>query len=218
MNIRVMEWFTGKPEDISAEKEKPVFSAINKNKRWEESLYLSETGLEGDEQADKKSHGGLEKAVCVYPWEHYAYWNRTLEEALPHGGFGENITVQNGVEEDVMIGDVFRWGEAVVEISQPREPCYKIAKRHGIKKLPLYVRETSYSGYYLRVRQAGTVEKHQPLRLETRTTSLSVAGVNRITYHSEDPAEVEEALECAALSEEWKKSLYKKLDKLKNKH
>ncbi|GEK58424.1 MOSC domain-containing protein [Marinococcus halophilus] len=218
MNIRVMEWFTGRPEDISAEKEKPIFSAINKTKRREESLYLSETGLEGDEQGDQKNHGGAEKAVCVYPWEHYAYWSRTLEEPLPHGSFGENLTVQSGVEEDVMVGDVFRWGKAVVEISQPREPCYKIAKRHGIKKLPLYVRETGYSGYYLRVRQAGIVEKNQPLRLEARTTSLSVAEVNRITYHSEDPGEIEEALECAALSEEWKSSLHKKLNKLKNKH
>lgn len=82
-------------------------------------------GFSGDEQADRKHHGGVEKAVCVYPVEHYEYWHEHLPElALPHGAFGENLTTSGLLESGVSVGDVYELGEAIVQVSQPRQPCW----------------------------------------------------------------------------------------------
>ncbi|WP_218280054.1 MOSC domain-containing protein [Verrucomicrobium spinosum] len=93
-------------------------------------------GFSGDEQADRKHHGGVEKAVCVYPVEHYEYWHEHLPElALPHGAFGENLTTSGLLESGVSVGDVYELGEAIVQVSQPRQPCWKLARRWRVKDL-----------------------------------------------------------------------------------
>ncbi|MBJ8032143.1 MOSC domain-containing protein, partial [Bacillus cereus group sp. N21] len=88
----------------------------------------------GDGQADLVHHGGVDKAVCVYSGEHYSYWEETLNQDLEYGAFGENITVSGMREEDVCIGDTFELGEAIVQVTQPRQPCFKLAKKYNIPK------------------------------------------------------------------------------------
>ena len=93
---------------------------------------LQRTNLEGDGQADLENHGGRPKAVCVYSHDHYAYWERELGLGpLPFGQFGENLTVRGLTEDAVHIGDIFRVGDAKVEVSQPRVPCFKLGIRMG---------------------------------------------------------------------------------------
>ncbi|MCL7748368.1 MOSC domain-containing protein [Halalkalibacter alkaliphilus] len=198
----------GNSKNIAAYGEKEVLSAIHKQSVNEQVLYLSVTQIEGDEQADLINHGGLDKAVCVYPYEHYHYWNEKLGLSLPIGAFGENITLRGLTETDVFIGDTFQWGEAVVQVSQPRRPCFKVAKRHGVKKFPLYIQETGYSGFYLRVLQDGNISVNDSLILLERKTDSSIEFVNKVTYHDKQNKEaIHRLLELRELSDAWKESL-----------
>ncbi|GAE28300.1 uncharacterized protein conserved in bacteria [Halalkalibacter wakoensis JCM 9140] len=185
-----------------------VLSAIFKHSIGEEPIWLSSSNLEGDEQADLVNHGGVDKAVCVYPYEHYTYWQERLDLSLPVGAFGENITMIGVKEADAHIGDTWKWGGAIVQISQPRRPCFKVAKRHGIKKFPLYIQETGYSGYYLRVLQEGEVSVNDPLVLIERKSDISVEFVNQVTYsRNKNLDAIEKLKQLTELSDAWKESL-----------
>jgi MOSC domain-containing protein YiiM len=92
--------------------------------------------------------------VCVYPFEHYPYWNRQLGRDLEPGAFSENLTVSGAIETEVCVGDVFRIGEAMVQVSQPRMPCAKLAGENGSKMLPKLIADT---GFYVRVLSEGLV-------------------------------------------------------------
>ncbi|MDT8861630.1 MOSC domain-containing protein [Alkalihalobacillus sp. MEB130] len=204
----VLSLNTGRTKNLAETREKEVLSAINKQSVGDEVLFLSSTHIGGDEQADLINHGGEDKAVCVYPHEHYSYWNEKLGLDLPFGAFGENITIEGIAEADAFIGDTFQWGEAVVQVSQPRRPCFKVAKRHGIKKFPLFIQETGYSGYYLRVLQEGNVSACDSLLLLERRTDVSVESVNKITYQDKhNPLAIQMLLQLPQLSKAWKESL-----------
>ena len=111
--------------------------------------------FDGDRQADRVNHGGLEKAVCVYPFDHYPYWSRQLGGDLRPGAFSENLTVSGAIETEVCVGDVFRIGEASVQVSQPRMPCAKLAGKNGAKMLPKLMVNVGYTGFYMRVLSEG---------------------------------------------------------------
>jgi MOSC domain-containing protein YiiM len=111
--------------------------------------------FDGDRQADQVNHGGLEKAVCVYPFDHYPYWNRQLGHDLQPGAFSENLTVSGAIETEVCVGDVFRIGEATVQVSQPRMPCTKLASKNGSKMLPKLIANVGYTGFYMSVLSEG---------------------------------------------------------------
>lgn len=120
-------------------------TTISTEKPWTTSIFktvlcgpawLGKLNLDGDAQADLTVHGGLHKAINVYPSEHYTYWKQELHlSEMPYGAFGENFTICGLLEDEVCIGDVFKVGGAVVQISQPRQPCWKIERRWGVKDL-----------------------------------------------------------------------------------
>ena len=115
--------------------------------------------LEGDGQADLTVHGGWDKAVYVYPSEHYAYWRQELPGVpLPYGSFGENFTTEGLDESNVHIGDRFRVGGAVVEVTQPRMPCYKLGIRFKRPDMPKRFHASGRCGFYLAVVQEGQVQ------------------------------------------------------------
>lgn len=144
-------------------------------------LRLGRLGFVGDEHV-YEHHGGPDKAVCVYPYEHYAYWEERLGLELPaSAAFGENFTLSGLTERQVYLGDVFGIGEAVVQVTQPRAPCYKIAARYGVPKMAVYVQQESFTGYLLRVLQGGLVEAGQTMRLLERPEhGVTVAEANTI--------------------------------------
>ena len=154
---------------------------------------LRTSGFEGDGQADLVNHGGEDKAVCVYPFDHYPYWERALGWGLQPGAFSENLTVSGIVETEVCIGDVFRVGGATVRVSQPRTPCAKLAGKNGERRLTRWVGETGYTGFYLRVLSGGRVEAGDAFEAVGRhPDSISVADVNGVIFgRTEDPALVE---------------------------
>jgi MOSC domain-containing protein YiiM len=139
--------------------------------------------FDGDGQADRVNHGGPDKAVCIYPFDHYAYWEETLGRELPPGAFSENLTVSSALETEVCIGDVFRIGEATVQISQPRMPCNKLAGKNAARLLTRWVAQTGYTGFYTRVLSEGMVAAGDPFEcVERHPDRISTADVNDVIY------------------------------------
>lgn len=114
-------------------------------------------GIEGDGQADLAVHGGVDKAVYVYSQDSYDWWMDELGHALQPGEFGENITVTGFTDDTVRIGDRMRLGTALVEVTQPREPCFKLGIRMGDKRFVTRFRDAARTGFYLRVLEEGEV-------------------------------------------------------------
>jgi len=173
-------------------------------------LALRRTNLDGDEQADLVYHGGPDKAVCCYPAAHYPAWRDELGLAdLGFGGFGENFTIEGLAEADVCVGDVWRIGGALVQVSQPRQPCWKIARRWRIKTLTLRVQQTGRTGWYVRVLEEGPVAPGAAIdRVERPHPDWTVARANQVMHHHK--ADLDAAAELAALpalSASWKATL-----------
>lgn len=185
---------------------------------WETGFFKRSTGepvmlrrlnLDGDGQADRTHHGGLDKAVCVYPLAHYRYWSGRLERPLPAAAFGENFTVTGQAEHDVCIGDVYRVGDALVQITQPRSPCWKLARRWRVPELARWVQQTGLTGWYLRVLEEGIVQAGQRLTLEERLyPEWTVAAANATRYGRPfDRDGAARLAACPPLSESWTETM-----------
>lgn len=124
-------------------------------------VYASTSGLSGDEQGDRRHHGGAEKAIHHYAFEHYAAWKQELPDRRQHfdrpGTFGENFSSLGMTEASVCIGDVYRVGSAVLEVSQARQPCWKLHVRTGVPDMAVTVQDTGRTGWYYRVLKPGWV-------------------------------------------------------------
>ncbi|MED3647594.1 MOSC domain-containing protein [Halalkalibacterium halodurans] len=174
---------------------------------------LMKTGVEGDQQADLINHGGVDKAVCVYPLDHYSYWGDKLGGSLGPAAFGENLTVIALTEEQAHIGDTFRVGEALVQVSQPRMPCFKLNVKHGVTKFPLWIQETGWSGFYLRVLEEGNVRVGDTFSLVDRVEGHpTVLEVNQLYYPKDiNKEQLRRMSQLPELADAWKKAFSKKL-------
>ena len=140
--------------------------------------------LDGDQQADLSVHGGSDKAVYVYPAEHYDWWRHALAPMeLPWGMFGENLTTQGLTEQDVVIGERFGIGEAVFVVTQPRQPCYKLAVRFGRDDILRRFVQSRRTGWYFAVEREGAVTADDVItRLGAPASSLSVAASAELLF------------------------------------
>jgi MOSC domain-containing protein YiiM len=172
-------------------------------------LWLGVTNLAGDGQADRRHHGGPDKAVCVYPAAHYPFWRAALGLPLPFGAFGENVALAAMDERGVSIGDVFAVGGARVQVTQPRQPCWKLARRWRVRDLAARVQETGFTGWYFRVLEEGEVRAGLPLvRLDRPYAAWTVARANEVMHRRRDDRDAAAALAaCPALSESWRHTL-----------
>lgn len=156
---------------------KPLETGIYK-KPVQGSVQLHTLGFEGDGQADLKHHGGPDKAVCAYPLEHYSYWEKQLGKKLEYSAFGENITTTGLLETEVCIGDIYEIGTTLLQVSQPRYPCFKLSQKHGPADLPAQVLDTKYSGFYFRVIREGEISAGDLIvKKESGAGSATVAHV-----------------------------------------
>jgi MOSC domain-containing protein YiiM len=144
-------------------------------------VMMRRLNLDGDRQADLEVHGGKNKAVYAYPSEHYAYWRRQFPQMdLPWGMFGENLTTEGLTEENASIGDEFRIGAAVVSVSQPRLPCYKLGLRFGRPDIVRRFFASGRSGIYFSVVEEGRVKTGDAIEIVRRSPEgIRVADVNR---------------------------------------
>ena len=140
---------------------------------------LSKLNLAGDRQADLSVHGGRDKAVYLYPSEHYRYWQEQLPEIeMPWGMFGENLTTEGLDEQSAHIGDRFRIGGAVLEVTKPRMPCYKLGIKFGRRDMVKRFWDSGRSGFYLSVVEEGMIEAGDAItRIAAAPDQVSVAGI-----------------------------------------
>jgi MOSC domain-containing protein YiiM len=171
--------------------------------------------LDGDRQADLTVHGGAAKAVYAYPLEHYAFWREELDEELPLGAFGENLTVEGlPLEQQVAVGDCFRVGGAELVVTQPRLPCYKLALRFGREEMVKRFLRSGRTGYYLAVVAEGDVGAGDPVETVARHPArIPIAEVTRV-YASDrdDLALIAQLVDLEALPHDWRRYFAKRLE------
>jgi len=182
-------------------------------------VFAGTTNLAGDGQADLKNHGGADKAILAYSAEHYPKWREELHmPGMPYGAFGENLTIGGWSEESVCIGDTFCIGEVVFEVSQPRQPCWKLARRWRIHELTPMVVKNGRSGWYLRVLEEGWIEASMPaMLLERPNPEWPIARANHILHHCKhDLALTLELADVPSLARAWVKELHERAERLRN--
>lgn len=167
---------------------KSVASAIHKksisNLQNPISVEITTLGVQGDEQADLNVHGGIEKAIYVYPAEHYAFWNELLsretkkEVALQHGAIGENFTIEGLLESEAYVGDTLLIGDLEFSVVKLREPCFKFNAKMGYKGAVKAMLQSGFSGWYLKVNRVGTLAAGAHMELIPGSRQTSIADQN----------------------------------------
>jgi MOSC domain-containing protein YiiM len=175
-------------------------------------LDIGPEGFIGDHQADRRIHGGPEKAVHLYPAEHYARLAARFPEAagaLVPGSIGENLSTTGLTEADICLGDVFGLGSARLQVCQPRSPCWKIDSRYGVEGMAAHIAETGLTGWYWRVVQPGRVEEGEPLVLIDRPENgLTLAAAMDICYaHRPALEDLERVAEAPGIAGSWRRKL-----------
>ena len=140
-------------------------------------------GLFGDEQADLSIHGGLEKAVYAYPAEHYPFWQAArrdqglglIDDRLPHGSLGENLTLQGLLESQVWAGDVLKFPHCELQVRIPREPCYKFNAAMGFARASRMMAQSGFCGFYLSVRTPGSIRAGESFELLPGRRSVGIS-------------------------------------------
>lgn len=177
-----------------------VLTAIGKQPVSSEAeparIEVKPLGLAGDEQADLSVHGGLSKAVYAYPLEHYAFWQTVRAqaglqpwgEALPHGSLGENLTLSGLLEDEAHIGDLLRFADCTLAISEPRRPCFKLEAKLGFKHAIKMMAQSGFCGFYLAVRAPGTIAAGESFELIPGPREVSIRDLFRAKMSKEAKA------------------------------
>ena len=145
----------GLPKPLGLWRGEPVLSAFDKRAVTAATVMVRSAAIDGDGQADLEVHGGVDKAVYAYPTANWPWWERQHQLACRPGLFGENLTLGGGDEDSVHIGDRFAWGDALLEVSQPRAPCFKLAMYTARPEIPHAMTASARCGWYFRVLQEG---------------------------------------------------------------
>lgn len=172
-------------------------------------IRLKRLNLDGDKQADVTVHGGPDKALYSYPAEHYDYWIRRLPNMkLPWGMFGENITTEGLLEDQVNIGDVFQVGSSEVVATQPRMPCYKLGVKFGRMDMVRQFMESKLTGIYFRVLKEGDIGAGDEINLVRRDdNNVTVKDIVQLISGEGDVTTIRRAFNIKALPEVWRKEL-----------
>jgi len=184
---RLLSVNLAQPEPLAVAGGRTVMSAIRKRSVSDvdraQRITVGPMGLQGDDQADPEVHGGLAKAVYAYPHEHYAFWQtvraqaeaQPWNEAMPFGMLGENLTITGLYEADVHVGDLLRFPDCVLAVSEPRQPCFKFQAVMGFKQASKMMAQSGYCGFYLSVRQPGTIAAGEAYELVPGPRELRIS-------------------------------------------
>jgi MOSC domain-containing protein YiiM len=200
---------------IGLRRGQPVISGIRKRPVAAAWITLDLFNLEGDRQADLRAHGGVDKAVFAYPVEHLVAWSEECDvrPALEPGSFGENLTLQGVTEEQVCIGDVWAWGEALLQVAQPRWPCYKLSMATGIPEIVERFIETGRCGWYFRVLRPGRVPVRGPIAIaERHPARVSVRQAQRARLPGAPRDLIERVVAVDALAPAWRQPLLSRVE------
>ena len=176
-----------------------------------EPIFLGNEDVVNDHVMDRKHHGGADKACYMYSADHYEYWKKLYPELdFTWGMFGENLTVEGLHEAQVNIGDVFQIGEAVVQATQPRQPCYKLEFRFNDRLIIRKFVDSGFSGVYVRVLKEGLVKTGDTMEQIEHTNSVSIQKVYEWIYAAEFDPEVARAINDPLIAESCKRDLLKR--------
>ena len=178
----------------------------------DEPLFLGNEDVENDEVIDRRYHGGTEKACYLYSADHYSYWKQFYSELeMPYGIFGENLTIEGLHEAQINIGDVFDIGDAVVQATQPRQPCFKLEFRFPDPAIVRRFVDSGFPGVYVRILKNGSVKNGDLVRLTKRQDSISVQKVFQLLYATEfDREAVEIAVNDPFIAQSCRNDLLKR--------
>ena len=201
-------------KDATDPAERPWYTAFHKQPITG-PVHVGKLTVTGDGQADPRFHGGPDRPILAYCAEHYDRWREELNEpAMPHGGFGENFTITALNEQKVCLGDQYAIGKLRVEVSQPRQPCSKLARRWQNNDLPALVIRHNRGGWYFRVLEEAVVEAGMPVRLLERPyPKWTIARAMFAMYQGKKDAEANRELaELPVLSADWRAHFGKYID------
>ncbi|MFB3170370.1 MOSC domain-containing protein [Neobacillus sp. 179-C4.2 HS] len=185
-----------------------------------EELFAGFKQISGDQVANPEYHGGAERVVCVYPFEHYEHWESVFGKPLTPSAFGENLTLIGMKEDQVCIGDVFQIGEAVLQVSQGRYPCSTINKRNNNNLLLKKIVETGYTGYFFRVLEEGKITADAQIKkLVSHPEQITVSSIHHLYFHDPSPSVemIEKIVGIEELAYQWRTyllDLKEKIEKL----
>src|SRR5437764_2552553 len=177
-------------------------------------MHVWKLNLDGDQQSDLSVHGGVDKAVYLYPSEHYSYWRTQLPDIdLPWGAFGENFTSEGILEDQIKIGDRIRVGSAEFMVTQPRMPCYKLGIRFNRRDMVKRFLESKRSGFYLAVLGEGEVEQGDAIQfIERQQSGVTITDiVNLYSTDAHNQELLRRATDLPALPQSWKDYFRKRL-------
>lgn len=212
MELPILSVNVGRPRLLSAPGQPSVLSGIAKEPVVLDRIRVGRTNIDGDGQADLSVHGGIDKAVYAYPVDHRSWWEAQGIAAGP-AAFGENLTLSGADENEVAIGDHFRWGEVILEVSQPRGPCFKLGMHTGRPDAPQRMTLSGRCGWYFRVVREGEapVADAVCVRIEA-SAGPSVRDAFRAAYDPRVPLEILERVHATpALAASWRESVGKRV-------
>jgi MOSC domain-containing protein YiiM len=207
----------GLPAVIGTHRGQPVMSGIKKRPVSTTALSLDTLNLAGDRQADLRVHGGPEKAVYAYPAEYFPLWTAELnhDPAFGPGSFGENLTVAGWFEDEVRIGDVWSWGDALLQVAEPRYPCYKLALATDRPAIAKPFIAHGRTGWYFRVLRPGEVPTAGPIEVVARDPAgVTVTDAHRALVGDSTRVRIEGVLAVDALAASWRGALQEKIDRI----
>ena len=212
--MKVVSLNVSQAQEVSY-KGKTVLTGIFK-KPTTDKVMVHKDHLEGDAQGDLKVHGGVEKAVYAFSANHYDYWRQALSQPdLRFGAFGENLTITDLDEADFCIGDQLSIGECILEVSQPRVPCYKLGIALNNDKAPSLYSKHGATGIYFRVIESGFIAPDDEVKVVKKMADgVTVKSLFAAYYdrHFEDAIKVLETVICVdALADEWRAKVTKRL-------
>ncbi|MBM7609163.1 MOSC domain-containing protein YiiM [Lysinibacillus composti] len=210
MTRKIINLAIGKPKEYNWNNRKEV-SGIGKSAV--QAFKVEKLGIVDDDVANHKFHGGPDRVVCMYPFEHYSYWEEEFQRKLILPAFGENITAAGMTEEQVCIGDIFKIGDTILQVTQGRVPCVTISNYNEEKGFLKKVIDTTLTGYFFRVLEEGTIMLDSEITLlEKHEKEISVSFATQILFHQkQDKASIEKILTVDALAEEWRNRFLKLL-------
>ena len=148
-----------------------------------EKIFLDELGFRGDGVGDSRFHGGKDLAVCAYFVDHFPHWKIELDREIKPGAFAENLSLAGINETQMNIGDIYRLGEAEIEVSQPRQPCHKLNKVFDLQAMACKVQTTGYTGCYFRVKKTGWVKPGSAFeKIKEGLGKISIEMVNVLMF------------------------------------
>lgn len=203
LSWRTLHIQTGRVETRLDESGTPWQTAIYKQAVYE-PITVTKMGLAGDERTGYDP----DRAVCCHAEGHYRFWESYFNCVFPLGTFGENITLDGALDEFVCVGDIYQCGTAVMQVTQPRTPCYKQAKKIGVPNFVKLIEATRRRGFLLRVLKEGTIAPGDSFNLIERPhPTASLIYVNRLYQEKNDPEKIAWLADIDALAHDWRATL-----------